>query len=130
MILVDARFADPFAQPQDDVLVVEIESKMMDANRRQFVFYKNRKSDPTGVREAVRRAVLQVFESTQAPPEKRQIMDVLKASRLPRQKIRLAHADLTSRQFDKLLEGIRKQERWRWQKTPDINRGRPRKKGS
>lgn len=111
----------------DDALLIEIESEMMDANRRQFVFYHNRKPDPTGSREAVRRAVLKVFERTRAMPRRQEVMDELKADVLPDGRIRFDQDDLTPRQFDKLLEGIRKDERSKWQTTPDVKRGRPRK---
>lgn len=105
-----------------------VESETLDANRSQHVFYHNAKPDTTGVRAAVRKALLAVYERVKRMPTKEEVLKELAAVLLDDGMIDLMQETVTPDRFDKILEGIRKKERWRWQKGPEVRRGRPRKK--
>jgi hypothetical protein len=108
-------------------LRIMMDSQMLDANRRQHAFYKNAKPDPSGVRAAVKTALLAVFNRVKRKPQKQEVLDELKPIPSDDGMIHLMQEILTHREFDKILEGIRKTEKWRWQKGPQVPRGRPRK---
>ena len=109
-------------------LRIILDSQMLDANRLQHVFYANKKPDPSGVRTAVKNALLAVFDRVKRSPQRQEVLDELKPIHSDDGLINLMQEALTPRRFDKILEGIRKTEKWRWQEGPQAPRGRPRKK--
>jgi hypothetical protein len=108
------------------------DAEMLHDNRTAYVFPHNAKPDREGVRKEIEDAVLAVYTRTQKFPHKDEILEELKPS-LPEEgkddgHIHLCSGDLTHKQFDKRLEGIRKRIGSPWQKGPERPRGRPRKK--
>ena len=113
---------------QNTMLSILMDPEMVKSNRRQFAIYKNAKPDPTGVRAAIKKAVLAVYERENRFPSRDQILKELDPIPSDDGRIHLMQKILTPRQFDRLLEGIRKTESWRWPRGPENKRGRPRKK--
>jgi hypothetical protein len=103
------------------------ESEMLDANRRQHAFYGNAKPDPTGVRGAVKKALLAVYGRVKRMPRRDEVLKELAPLSSDDGMIHLMQEIVTPERFDKILEGIRRVEKWRWQKGPEVRRGRPRK---
>ncbi|MFO1482395.1 MAG: hypothetical protein U1F71_03430 [Verrucomicrobiaceae bacterium] len=113
---------------QNANLRLAVESELLDANKRQHAFYTNIKPDPSGVRAAVKTALLAVYDRVQRMPRKDEVLKELAPIPSDDGDIHLLQEVVSHEKFDKMLEGIRKTERWRWQKGPEVQRGRPRKK--
>lgn len=109
-------------------LSIAVESELLNANKRQHAFYTNIKPDRTGVRAEVKMAFLAVYNRVQRMPRKDEVLKELAPIPSDDGHIHLMHEIVSPERFDKMLEGIRNAERWRWQNGPEVQRGRPRKK--